>query len=269
MRKSAIADLRRESSAGSPLSRGRTVLWTAAALVVITGTPALAGELPPGFVTLRDVDATIRQDMRYASANNFTGRRLPGYDAPECVLKRAVAQALARVQAELARHNLSLKVYDCYRPVRAVRAMARWSQDSAAPDMSRFHPGLDKRRLFALGYISGQSAHSRGVAVDLTLVPKDAQPPAYDSNARYGSCAAPLAARAPDDSLDMGTGYDCFSAMSATHAATIAAEQRANRRILLDAMRKHGFANYKREWWHFSYPAADTRTAYDFSITPR
>lgn len=239
------------------------------ALLLLTGTPALAGETPGGFVYLRDVDAGIRQDMRYATADNFTGRRLPGYEAGECILERAVAQALARVQADLARQDLSLKVYDCYRPMRAVRAMARWSQDTAAPDMSRFHPGLDKRRLFALGYISGQSAHARGVAVDLTLVPKGAQPPAFDPNARYGSCAGPIAARAPDDSLDMGSGYDCFNVKSATHAATLTAEQRAHRRILLDAMRKHGFANYKREWWHFSYPGADTRVAYDFPITAR
>src|SRR5687767_6430907 len=91
-------------------------------------TPAQAQRLPPDFVYLRDVDATITQDMRYAGNDNFTGRALPGYDAAECVLRADAAQALQRVQAALAPSGLSLKVYDCYRPDRAVRAMARWSR---------------------------------------------------------------------------------------------------------------------------------------------
>ncbi|MFN3658760.1 MAG: M15 family metallopeptidase, partial [Pseudolabrys sp.] len=239
--------------------------------LAFASTPGPAAELPAGFASLRDVAPDIRQDMRYATANNFTGRPLPGYDAGECVLKRAVAAALARVQADLAREGLTLKVYDCYRPMRAVRAMARWAADSkAAPDTSRFYPGLDKRKLFALGYISSTSAHARGVAVDLTLVPRDAAvPPPFDPAARYGSCAGPAAARAPDDGLDMGTGYDCFSAKSASRDESIGAEARANRRRLLAAMARHGFSNYRREWWHFSYPAADTRQVYDFPISAK
>ena len=240
-------------------------------LALLMTAPAMAASLPAGFVYLRDVDASIRQDMRYAGENNFTGRPLPGYDARECVLKRAAALALKRVQADLAREGLSLKVYDCYRPARAVRAMARWAAETrTTPDTNRFYPGLDKSRLFALGYISGNSAHARGVALDLTLVPRKAPPqPAYDARAHYGSCAGPAAARTPDDSLDMGTGYDCFNVKSHTHAGAITAEQRARRRLLLDAMARHGFKNYKREWWHYSYPAADTGTAYDFPITIR
>lgn len=224
--------------------------------------------LPDGFVYLRAVDASIAQDMRYATPNNFTGRPLPGYDAGECILKRPAAEALKRVQAELARQNLSLKVYDCYRPTRAVAGMARWAHDPlATPDTSRFYPKLRKDRLFALGYISNYSAHSRGVAIDLTVVPKDAPQPPFDAGARYGACTG--AARAPDNSLDMGTGYDCFDNASYTHDASITPAQRANRQILLDAMHRQGFANYKREWWHFSYPPADSRVAYDFPITPR
>lgn len=242
------------------------------ALAMLPAAPTLAAErLPPGFVYLRDIDPSIRQDMRYAGGNNFTGCPLPGYGAGECILRRAAALAIARVQADLARENLSLKVYDCYRPVRAVKAMTRWAADAhATPDTSRFYPGLDKRRLFALGYIALHSAHSRGVAVDLTLVPRNAPVLArFDATARYGSCAGPLAARAPDDSLDMGTAFDCFSPRSFTRDQAIAPEQRARRQILLDAMQRRGFTNYKREWWHFSYPAADTRTAYDFPVEAR
>ena len=237
----------------------------ATALALIAGAAA-AQSLPQGFVRLRDVDPSIVQDIRYATVNNFTGRPLPAYDAGECILRRAAALALKRVQADLAQVNLSLKVYDCYRPTRAVAAMARWAADPhATPDTRRFYPGLRKDRLFALGYIASHSAHSRGVAVDLTLVPHGAQQPPFDPNARYGSCAGPQAERAPDDSLDMGTSFDCFSVKSYTRAV-VSAAQRQRRDQLVQAMARHGFVNYKREWWHFSYPAADRRRGYDFPV---
>jgi len=93
------------------------------------------GVLPPGFAYLRDVDPTIAQDIRYASPDNFVGHPLPGYEAAECILRREVAEALKRVQSDLAPSGLSLKVYDCYRPTRASRAMATWANDgrSEAP----------------------------------------------------------------------------------------------------------------------------------------
>ena len=85
--------------------------------------------LAPGFVYLRDVDSSITQDIRYATHDNFTGHPLPGYSAPECVLRREAAEALKQVQADLARQNLGLKVYDCYRPIRASHAMTAWAHD--------------------------------------------------------------------------------------------------------------------------------------------
>jgi D-alanyl-D-alanine dipeptidase len=227
--------------------------------------------MPADFVALHAVDPTIRQDMRYAGDNNFTGHPLPGYGASECLLRRPVALALMRTQADLAAQGLSLKVYDCYRPARAVAAMARWAHAAnATPDTSRFYPGMKKRWLFKLGFIASHSAHSRGVAVDLTIVPKDAPAQApYDPHARYGSCAGPADARAPDNSLDMGTGYDCFDARSFTRAASVTMAQHARRRTLIQAMARQGFKNYFREWWHFSYPAADTRTEFNFPIETR
>jgi len=238
-----------------------------AALALCAGAAAAQDALPSGFARLRTVEPGIAQDMRYATANNFTGHPLPGYDAGECILRRPAAQALKRVQADLARENLSLKVYDCYRPARAIRAMTRWAADpDTLPDTRRFYPALPKERLFALGYIATHSAHARGVAVDLTIVPKGSRPPAFDANARYGSCAGPAGARAPDDSLDMGTGYDCFDVRSHTRAPGLTADERASRARLVAAMARHGFVNYKREWWHFSYPAADPRRDYDFPV---
>src|SRR3569832_199351 len=202
----------RRPGAGAEVRLRRPALTVALALAAGA---AAAQDLPPGFVRLRDIDRTIAQDMRYATANNFTGRPLPGYNAGDCILARPAAEALNRVQTDLAVKNLSLKVYDCYRPTRAVAAMARWAADrQAMPDTRRFYPSLNKERLFALGWIAAHSAHSRGVAVDLTIVPKGSQQPAFDPAARYGSCAGPATARAPDDSLAMGTSFDCFDAKS-------------------------------------------------------
>src|SRR5476649_1846471 len=99
------------------------------ALIVAALSPAAARDaLPTGFVYLRELAPGIAQDMRYATADNFTGHPLPGYDAPECVLRRDVAVALQRVQADLARENMGLKVYDCYRPSRAVAAFVHWAK---------------------------------------------------------------------------------------------------------------------------------------------
>jgi D-alanyl-D-alanine dipeptidase len=270
--------------------------------------PALAAPLPGGFVYLRDVDPSILQDMRYATGDNFTGRPLPGYAAPECVLRRAVAQALKKVQADLAKQNLSLKVYDCYRPQRAVSAFARWAREPNSGATRRFYPRLAKRALFAQGYISGTSRHSDGSAVDLTLVQLPSALPSSPRkrgsssslDERAGSsagachraalcadpladddrvkgfrgddrkvdapCTAPASQRAPDNSLDMGTGFDCFDAKSHT-ASSVTPEQRRNRDTLLAAMRRHGFHNYPLEWWHFGFGARGERR--DFVIEPR
>ena len=86
--------------------------------------------------------------------------------------------------------------------------------------------------------------------------------------ARYGPCTGPAAQRAPDNSLDMGTGFDCFDARSHTASGAIAAEQQRWRARLVAAMRRHGFQNYFREWWHFSYRAG-RRAPYDFVIEGR
>ncbi len=252
---------------------------------VFAAAPVLARELPPGFVYLRDIDPSIAQDMRYAGSDNFIGHPLPGYDAPECILRRDVAAALARVQADLAAHdpekwepvfgkdhaqkkeNLGLKVYDCYRPARAVRAFARWARQSDDGTTKRFYPKLEKRTLFN-GYIAAHSAHSTGNAVDLTLVPRPTPPaPPYDPAARYGPCTAPADQRAPDNSLDMGTGFDCLDPKSSALASTTTSGQNHRRVILLEAMQKRGFHNYVREWWHFSFGARGP--AYDFTIEGR
>src|SRR5262249_10073774 len=120
----------------------------------------------------------------------------------------------------------------------------------------------------ALGYIAMRSGHSSGTAIDLTLIalPRKTAT-AFDPAASYGSCAGPLAQREPDDSLDMGTGYDCLDPASHTANSAVGEAQRRNRQKLVSAMHKRGFHNYFREWWHFSYGAPTS--SYDVPIGPR
>jgi D-alanyl-D-alanine dipeptidase len=232
--------------------------------------PAARRALPAPLVHLRDVDASILQDMRYAGYDNFTGAPVPGYGAAECILTRRTAQALASVQSELAARRLSLKVYDCYRPLKAVAAFMRWVGSAADDGNARFHPSLPRGRLVALGYIAARSGHSRGNTVDLTLValPRREVPP-FVSGQDYGPCTAGADARAPDDGVDMGTGFDCFDTMSHAGAAQLSAAQKGNRRTLTEAMTRAGFVAYDREWWHFSYPPGDPGRAFDVDVVPR
>jgi D-alanyl-D-alanine dipeptidase len=241
-----------------------------ALIVAAAAGPAGAQSLPGGFVFLRDIDPTIVQDIRYAGPNNFIGRPLAGYDAAECVVKREVGVALNRVQQELAPQNLSLKMLDCYRPARAVREMVVWAQNGReTPAERRYNPAFSKADLFRLGYIAEHSGHSTGAAIDLTLVDLRADNSArFDPDKAYADCTAPAAARAPEASVDMGTGYDCSDLKAHTAARSITPAQRRWRNLLVAAMARKGFVNYSREWWHFSLPGAGG-PAYDFPIARR
>lgn len=231
---------------------------------------AAAQNLPAGFVYLRDVDPTIMQDIRYATANNFVGHPLAGYGAPECVVKREVGLRLKAIQQELAKERLSLKMFDCYRPQRATMDMYRWSQNGKeTPGDRRFNPAFRKADLFRLGYIATYSGHSTGSALDLTLADLTADNSAtFDPSKKYADCTAAVDKRAPEGSIDMGTGYDCTDLKGHTNSNAITPEQRKWRMTLVAAMRKQGFVNYWKEWWHFSLPGAGGQ-AYDFPILPR
>jgi zinc D-Ala-D-Ala dipeptidase len=258
------------------LGHGGRLMFSLLVNVFCTGAAAQVeqadGALPSGLIHLRAVDPTVLQDIRYATANNFTGAPVVGYGAGECVLTVAAARALALVQADLKREGLALKVYDCYRPPRAVAAFADWAQRPATELSRDYHPNIDKSRLFDLGYIARQSRHSTGDTVDLTLVTlaPDADVSTVDAasgRARQGTmpCSGPVDKRAPDSSLDMGTGYDCFDLRSATDSPLVTALQKRRRLKLVRAMAVHGFQNYRREWWHFSL---SSKTLINRSIRP-
>ena len=183
--------------------------------------------------------------MRYFGDDNFLGRPVAGYDAPACWLTREAANALASVQRQLATAGLGVKIFDCYRPARAVADFVAWARDPADQKRKAInYPNVDKSRLFELGYIAERSGHSRGSTVDLTLIDL-----------------------ATKTELDMGGVYDLFDERSWPTDLRPTPQQRANRALLQSAMRAHGFRPLAEEWWHFtlnSEPHPDTY--FDFPV---
>jgi zinc D-Ala-D-Ala dipeptidase len=213
--------------------------------IALAATSARAQETHPGFADAAAMVKGLVVDMRYFGADNFIGERIDGYEHPRCLLARRAASALAAVGRDLARRGLVLKVFDCYRPARAVAHFVRWARD--AGDVRRkadFYPDVDKRDLFKEGYIAERSGHSRGSTVDLTV------------------------ARRPDGvELDMGTRFDLFSPKSWPSDTSVSEEAQRNRALLANAMRRRGFKPYDKEWWHFTLanePFPDTY--FDFPV---
>lgn len=211
-------------------------------------------ELPKGFVSLREVDSSIVQEMRYFGTHNFIGRPIDGYKANECILTREAAENLSKVQRELRQSNLSLKVYDCYRPQRAVDDFIAWSQLPNNNTMQKeFYPNLQKKQLFDQGYVMAKSGHSRGSTVDLTIInipsPKQA---VYSPAKPLIACYAPYLERFKDNSIDMGTGYDCMDTSAHSDNTKINTVAFYNRAMFRAIMEKYGFKNYEKEWWHFT-----------------
>jgi D-alanyl-D-alanine dipeptidase len=215
------------------------LLFVGASLLVIACAPARSGigtppepintersEIAPDHVAdsllvdIRSLARDIVTDLRYATANNFTGAPLPGYLANRAYLRREAAVALARVQGSLRERGFGLKVFDAYRPARATDAMVEWTTRTNRGDLLRD------------GYIASRSRHNFGVAIDLTVI-------------------EPATGR----ELDMGTPFDTFSA--AAHTANATGRVATNRQLLKAAMEREGFANYDQEWWHFSYTVSN------------
>ncbi len=186
--------------------------------------------LPLGFAYVDAVAPGVIIDMRYASNNNFIGDVIDGYEAPKCILTREAASALRNVQDELARYSMSLKIFDAYRPQRAVDHFVRWSKDLSDVRMKKeYYPEIDKDLVFKGGFVWTKSNHSKGSTVDLTII--------YMPSRKE---------------LDMGSHFDFFGSVSWTECSRISQVQKANRLLLKSVMEKHGFVNYEKEWWHYT-----------------
>jgi zinc D-Ala-D-Ala dipeptidase len=238
-------------------------------IAMLLPAPALAGSvLPKGFVYLRDIDPTIVQDIRYAGSHNFVGRPISGYRAAECILSAAAANALANVQKMLAGKKLSLIVWDCYRPRRAVADFLQWSKDPARSEMkAEFYPRTGKEKLFNLGYIASRSAHSRGSTVDLGIVPAGFSfVPQPNPSQPLKACTTPKGERFEDGTIDLGTGFDCLDVLATTSNAAVGATALRNRQTLKFTMKEAGFRPYFREWWHFELIAGPFGDGFDFEV---
>jgi zinc D-Ala-D-Ala dipeptidase len=249
-------------------SRRKMLIRVSFLLITMIAAPASAGSaLPKGFVYLRDVDPTIVQDIRYAGSHNFVGRPVKGYLAAECILAATAANALATVQKKLAEKKLSLIVWDCYRPTRAVDDFLQWSKDPGHTETkAEFYPRTDKAQLFALGYIATRSRHSRGSTVDLGIVPIGySLPPPTNAMPPLKPCTAPKGQRFEDGAIDFGTGYDCLDVLGSTANASGIALQ--NRLTLKSHMEAAGFRPYAKEWWHFELINEPFDHGFDFEVT--
>lgn len=200
--------------------------------------------LPEGFVYIRDVIPSVREDIRYAGSHNFVGCPVDGYFVPRGVLREEAALALKTAADAFEEKGLYLLIYDAYRPQRAVDHFVRWAQDANDTKMKdEFYPTLDKSELFPKGYIAVRSGHSRGLTVDLTLTDKDGTP------------------------LDMGGEFDWFLKISSHDYDDLTPAQKANRKLLLDGMEAAGFGSYSEEWWHYTLRGESTAEEfYDFPI---
>ena len=197
------------------------------------------------FVRVTDVIPDAILEIRYYSTYNFVGERIDGYELPIALMTREAADSLKAVNDELKAHGYRIKIWDAYRPQRAVNHFIRWAENISDTAMKAvFYPMVDKSVLFERGYIYARSSHSRGSTVDLTLL--DA---------------------ATGRELDMGSPFDWFGEESHPDYPCPLYRQSDNRKILHNAMVRHGFEGIDSEWWHFTLrnePYPDTY--FDFPI---
>ena len=200
--------------------------------------------IPDGFVYINDIDSSIKIDLRYSTFNNFTGKIIDGYKSNNAIISIQAAKALSQVQTDLLTRNLSLKIFDAYRPQMAVNYFINWSEDlSDTINKSLYYPKIEKSQLFPLGFIAEKSGHSRGSTVDLTIIDIKT-----------------------NNELDMGTPYDFFGAESATNFINITDKQKSNRLLLLETMTRNGFENYFKEWWHYTLKEEPFNDYFNFII---
>lgn len=206
----------------------------------------LMAAIHPGFVSLADLCPEIRVRANYSTTENFTGSVVKGYKASKAYLAKAPAAKLCEVQKSASKLGYGLKIFDGYRPVKAVRYFQEWAkmpEDNPA-NKELYYPKYTRLELFEKGFIATQSTHSRGSAVDLTL---------YDLTT--------------GQDVDMGSGFDYFDDLSHTDSNAVTEVQKKNRMLLKDLMTAHGFKNFAQEWWHYSFkPEPYPDRAFDFDV---
>ena len=201
--------------------------------------------LPAGFVYIDELIEDCIIDAKYAGTDNFMGRPATGYERPLVVMTVEAAEGCVKAAEILRKQGYIMKIFDAFRPQRAVDDFVRWGDDAADQRRKPVHyPNVEKLQMFEQGYIAKKSGHSRGSSVDLTLVD-----------------------RKTHQELDMGSIFDFMDERSHHGAAGLTPEQEHNRVILRDAMLASGFKLYQEEWWHYNlvtepYPA----TYFDFPI---
>lgn len=208
----------------------RTVLLVSLIAIQIVSFGQSSTNLPQGFVYVDEIIPDIKVELRYAGKNNFIGKPVEGYEGKRCILTTEAALALKAIQEKLTPYGIGLKIFDGYRPQRAVNNFVRWAQDLGDTITKRqYYPNVKKSELFKRGYIAGKSGHSRGSTVDLTLVELST-----------------------GKELDMGSPFDFFDEKSHLLTNKINVQQMANRLLLNYAMTAGGFKPLREEWWHFT-----------------
>jgi len=205
----------------------------------------LSTEVPDDFVDIKKVIPEVIVDARYYSGENFVGRRIDGYLANKCYLRKEAALALKEAYLEIASKNMTFKIFDCYRPQRAVDEFILWTKNIDDQSTKQFYyPNIEKSQLLG-PYIAARSGHSRGNTIDLTIV--------VNEEGQFSD-------------LDMGSSYDLFDPISHTFNNKIKLEQQSNRVFLKNVLEKYGFEYYELEWWHFSYKTNENIKHLDFLV---
>lgn len=199
-------------------------------LTVLFSSFGISQNLPDNFVYLKDFDVSIQTELRYYTNHNFIGKPINGYNNNCVIVSKPAAKQLQIIQQKLLKDNLSLKIFDAYRPQTAVNHFVKWAKILNDTVMKQqYYPNVAKSQLFNLGYIASKSGHSRGSTVDLTLVDLRT-----------------------NKELDMGSSYDFFGEVSHPFYKNITSEQKKNRFLLRNIMINNGFIPYNNEWWHFT-----------------
>ena len=203
-----------------------------------------------GFVLVRDCIPDVIEDLRYFTENNFMGEKVEGYNANAAILSEQAARQLKMAADEFREMGYVIKIYDAYRPQSAVDHFVNWAKTGNQKMKKEYYPTIEKRHLLSK-YIASKSGHSKGSTIDLTICYKDSK-----------------------EEVDMGSHFDYFGPPSHTSfmgkypGGKVNETHNKNRMLLKKVMEKHGFTNYRNEWWHYTlnnqpYP----NNYFDFLVT--